>query len=328
MQVAVVHLIERNRYSIVDESDRSGGREGTGALFVDEAGGDHHDEDEGTDVDRSHPEAFAASAPERLAAGGAPGRKVSRLAALHFEQDHQCGQHKNGDEEKEIVADDRADDGHLLAGGGKHAVFRELMQARDYQLESDEEENDGSNTEKFLQIDAHAALDESDAEHHCQCHAQQRPQEAHQFGAVEAHGGEDQHRFHALAQDHEENKGKQSQARALGRQVADFTLDLALQLATGAHHEDDHGDDENGRQQHDPAFEDVLVQIHAREDDGHGDACGGGGAQRNVDGLAQVGAADLVDIGEGDADDERGLHTLAQGDDESFKHGGERPRRR
>src|SRR5437879_8105204 len=159
VKFSVVNLLQRDGDFAVDEADFRGGGERAGALLIDEAGGDHHDEEERAGVNRGHPETLAAHGPERFAAGGAGGWQLDRLAALHFKQHHQRGQHEDGDEEEKFVADDGADDGHLLPRRGKHAVLGKLVQAGDYKLRGHKEKNRGGDPEEFLQIDLDAALD-------------------------------------------------------------------------------------------------------------------------------------------------------------------------
>src|SRR5882762_7643624 len=176
------------------------------------------------------------------------------------------------------------------------------MQARDYQLGRHQEQDRRGHAEEFLQVDAHAALDEHDAEGNGSDHSQQGSEEAHQFGRVERDGGKDQDGFDALAQHHQENEDEQAEPGVVSRQQADFSLDFSLELAARLHHEDDHGDDEEGGDEHDPAFEDVLVQVGAGDHHGHGNAAEESRAQRSVNGLAQFSAPNLGQIGQRDAD--------------------------
>src|ERR1035441_6288020 len=248
-------------------------------------------------------------------------RQLDRLAALHFKEHHQRGQRENGDEEEKIVADDRADDGHLLAGRGKHSVLGKLVQAGDYKLPGHQEKNRGSDLEEFLQIDLNAALDEHHAEQDGDDNSHDRADEAHQLARVQGDGGEDQNGFGALAQDHEENEDEEADPCVAAGEQSNLAFDLAFELAAGLHHEHDHGDDEDGSDQHDPAFEDVLVQLEARDHDGHADRSGKSGGQISIDRFAQIIAADLGEIGQGDADDESGFDAFAEGDDECLEHG-------
>jgi hypothetical protein len=99
-------------------------------------------------------------------------------------------------------------------------------------------------------------------------------------------GGEDENGLHALAENHQEHKQEQADARALRSEIVEFAFDLALQFAAGAHHEDDHGDHKEGSHQHDPAFDDVFVQIQTGYDDSHSNRAEKGRAQSGIDGAA------------------------------------------
>src|SRR5439155_983974 len=83
-------------------------------------------------------------------------------------------------------------------------------------------------------------------------------EEAHQLGRVERDGGKDQNGFGALAQHHQENEDEQAEPGVVAGQQTDFAFDLSLELAPRFHHEDDHGEDEEGGNQHDPAFKDMT----------------------------------------------------------------------
>ena len=69
-------------------------------------------------------------------------------------------------------------------------------------------------------------------------------------------------------------------------------------------HKPDHADDKGGGREHDPAFEDVGVEVELGHDDGGEDAGCEGGSEREEDGALELGAADLGEVGEDDADDE------------------------
>ena len=271
-------------------------------------------------INGGHPETLAARGPERLAAGGARWRQRDRLAALHLEQHHEPGEHQDGDEEEEIVADDGADDGHLPAGGGKDSVFREFVQAGNQKLGGDKKENDGCDFEELLQVDLDAAFDEHHTEKNRNPYAQHGADETEQLARVQRDGGEDQNGFDALAQHHQEDEQEEADPGVVAGEQADFAFDLALELAAGLHHEDDHGHDEDGGDQHDPAFENVLVPIQAGEQDSNADRSGKGGGEGGIDGFAQIVAADLCQVREGDADDESGFDAFAESDDECLQH--------
>ena len=115
-------------------------------------------------------------------------------------------------------------------------------------------------------------------------------------------------------------KDEQAEPGVVARQQPDLAFDFALHLAPRLHHENHHGDDEEGGHQHDPAFEHVFVQVSAGNDDGHANAAAESRDQRRIDGLAQILAPDLGQISQGDADDQRGLDPFAERNDECLKH--------
>src|SRR5208337_3766435 len=109
--------------------------------------------------------------------------------------------------------------------------------------------NRGGDLEEFLQINLDAALDEHHAEQDGNGHAQDGADEAHQLVRVQGYSGENQNGFDALAQDHEEDEEEETDPRVATGEQADLRFNLALERAAGLHHEDDHGDDEDGSDQ-------------------------------------------------------------------------------
>src|ERR1043166_2626868 len=104
--------------------------------------------------------------------------------------------------------------------------------------------------------------------------------------------------------DHEEDESEQPPFRPAVRcQGADFAFNLALQLAGGAHHENDHADNENGSHQHDPAFHLILIDGSVRKRDCACDAAYQSGYQSIIDGAAQVRTAYLGQVNQRDAHD-------------------------
>jgi hypothetical protein len=75
-------------------------------------------------------------------------------------------------------------------------------------------------------------------------------------------------------------------------------------------HEPDHADDEDRGGEHDPAFEDVGVELGAGDDDCAADAGGDCRAEGPEDGGLKLGPANLGEIGEDDAHDERRFDAL------------------
>ncbi len=308
-----------------DEGDGGGGRERGGAFGVDELGGGEEDEDEAGDDDGGHPHLFAALGPLGAAAvgGGCGGGERDGSAALVLEQHHQAGEGEHGDEEEEVVADDGADEAHLGGAGGEDAVFAELVQAADDELEGDEVEDDGGDAEEALQVDLDAAADEEDSEDDGDGDAEEGSGEAEELGGVEGDGGEDEDGLDAFAEDEEEDEEEEADlARRACRAgvLGYFRFDLALHGAGGLVHEPDHADDEDGGGEHDPAFEDVGVELSVGDDDGDADAGGDGGSEGPEDGALELATADLGEVGEDDADDQRRFHAFAERDDKCLQH--------
>ena len=155
----------------------------------------------------------------RLSAGVASGREQSSGdAALVLEQHHQAGEGEHGDEEEEVVADDGADEAHLGGAGGQDAVFAELVQAADDELERHEVEDDGGDAEEALQVDLDAAADEQHAEDDGDGDSQEGSGEAEELGGVQGDGGENQDRLDAFAEDEQKHKEEEADfARRLFR---------------------------------------------------------------------------------------------------------------
>ncbi len=167
------------------------------------------------------------------------------------------------------------------------------MQPGDDQLGRNKEQDDCGDAEELSQVNAHAALDEHDTEDNGQRHPHERAKETHEFGGIKTYTGEDDDRLYAFAKDHEEDKGKQAPfGTAVGCQRPDFGFDLAFELAGRAHHENDHGDHEQGSHQHDPAFYFVFIDGQVGQDHAAGDASQQGSDKSGIDGLAQVRTAD------------------------------------
>ncbi len=325
VDVVVRDLVERDRRLAIHERDLSRLLRRAQALGVDEFRGHQHDEEERADIHRTHPKPLAAGAPESLAALGWGRRRGRGLARFDLEKDHQRSQREDRNEKENVVADDRPDHRHLLLGGGKDAIFRELMQAADDQLRGYKPQDHRGDTEEFLQVDAHAALDEHHAKADRSDHSQQGTQETQEFGGVQGDRRKNQHRFHAFPHDHQEDEKKHSDAGTLAGQGLKFAFNFTLHLLAGTHHEDDHGDDEEGGSQHHPAFDDVFIQVQAGDQDGHANAAHEGCSQGDKNGLAKVGTADLGQVGKSDAYDQGRLDSLAKRNDKGLQHGRSAP---
>src|SRR5208337_3850202 len=211
-------------------------------------------------------------------------------------------------------------DRHLLLGGGNYAVLGKLVKTGNNQLGSHEEQDHGRDLEELLQINAYAAFYEHHAKHHGGADSQQGAEKTDQFAGIQRHRGEDEHRLCALAQHHQKDERKQSQPGVLAGQQAHFVFNLALQLAAGFHHKNDHGDDKESRGQHHPAFENVFVEVGAGQKDSAADAAQEGRNQSGVDSLAELRAPDFDQVGEGDAYDQGRLDALSQGDNKGLQH--------
>ena len=99
-----------------------------------------------------------------------------------------------------------------------------------------------------------------------------------------------------------------------------LAFNFSLHLLASAHHEDDHGDDEEGRRQHDPALNDVFVEVQTRDQDGNANAAHERCPQGCKDGFPEVAAADLGQVGEGNAYDQGRFDPLAERDYEGLQH--------
>ena len=98
-------------------------------------------------------------------------------------------------------------------------------------------------------------------------------------------------------------------------EAGDLGFDFALHRSRGLVHEPDHADHKGRGGEHDPAFDDVGVEVQVGNEDGGEDAGDEGGAEAPKDGSFELVAADLREVGEDNADDERGFDAFAEGDD-------------
>lgn len=308
-----------------DEGDGGGGRERGGAFGVDELGGGKKDEDEAGDDDGAHPHLFAALGPLGAASVGGcgGGGKCDRGATLVFEQHHEAGEGEHGDEEEEIVADDRADEAHLGGAGGEDAIFAELVQPADHELEGHEIKDDCGDAEEALQVDFDAAADEEHAEDHSHGDPEQGAGKAEEFGGVERDRRKDQDGFDAFAehqQEDEEEEADAGDAVFAAGESGDLGFDLALHGAGGLVHEPDHAYHEDSSREHDPAFNNVGIEVEMGDNDGDADAGGDGSPESPEHDTLQLVAANLCKIGEDDSDDQRGFDPFAEGDDKCLQH--------
>ncbi len=322
---------------VADEGDGGGGREGGGRLGVDELGGGEEDEEERGCDDGGHPEALAAGGPgsfsglgRGLCLPGNPGLRCETWgtrscgggggAAALLHEDHEAGKGEHGDEEEEVVADDGADVTHFCLRGGQDTVFGELVEAGDEELEGDEIEDDGGDAEEALQVDFDRAANEQDAENDRDGDAQNGAREAHNLCRVQRDGRQDKDRLNTFAQDEQEDEEEEASGVGFFERLGDFSFDFTLHGFGCLVHEPDHGNDEGGGGEHDPAFEDIGIEVGASDDDGAEDRGRDGRAERPEDRAFELRAANFGQVGEDDADDERGFDALAEGDDECLEH--------
>jgi len=308
-----------------NEGDGGRGGEGGGALGVDELGCGEEDEDEAGDDDGAHPHLFAALSPlgATLVGRSGGGGKFDGRAAFVFEQHHEAGEGEHGDEEEEIVADDGTDEAHLGGAGGKDAVFAELVQAAHHKLKRHEIEDHRGDAEEALQVDLDAAADEEHAEDDGYGDAEKGASKAEEFGGIEGDGGEDQDSFDAFAEDEQEYEEKEADMRravVAAGELGNFGFDLAFHGACRLVHEPDHAHHEDGSGEHDPAFDDVGVEVEVGDDDSDTDAGGYGGSESPEDASFQLVAANLGEVGEDDAHDQRCFDPLSEGDDKCLQH--------
>src|SRR5438132_357714 len=97
---------------------------------------------------------------------------------------------------------------------------------------------------------------------------------------------------------------KKKSLRTIRPTLAISRFYLAFEFLPRPHHEYDHGHDEEGRGQHHPTFDEVLVKLKAGKENRYADAGNEGRAQRHEHGLAEVRPLNLVQIGKRDADNE------------------------
>ena len=196
------------------------------------------------------------------------------------------------------------------------------MKAADDELEGDEVEDDGGDAEEALQVDLDGAADEEDSEDYGYGDAEESAGEGEQLGGVERDGGEDEDGLDAFAKDEEEDEEEEAEAGdALFAGVGGyFGFDLALHGTGGAAHEPDHADDEDGGGEHDPAFDDVGVDVEAGDDGGYGYGGSDGCGESIEDGALELVAADFGQVREDDADDKGGFDAFAEGDDKCLQH--------
>ena len=320
VKLVVVDVSEGDSYLRADKGDGSGGGESGGALGVDEFGGGEIDKEDADRDEGGHPEALAAVAPLGFATFGrvcgSGDDRGGAVAAL--EQDHKADEGEHGDEEEEVIAHDWTDEAHLGFAGGKNAIFGELVQSTHDELEGDEVQDHRGDAEEALQVNANAAPNEKDAKDDGDGDAKQGAGEGEQLGGVEGDGGEDQDGFDALADNQQKDEEEESKLRDAGVTLCvagDLGFNVTLHRTGGAVHEPDHAHDKSSGGQHDPAFDDVGVEVQVSHQDSNGDGGGDCSAESPKYRLFELGTANLAEVGKDDAYDEGGFDTLSEGDD-------------
>ena len=138
-----------------------------------------------------------------------------------------------------------------------------------------------------------------------------------QTRAGELDGAKDEREFSAFTQNHQKNEEKYAPAcgGAGARGInLDFFFYFIFQVARNAVHPYDHRNDEEGGDQHQEAFEAVLVDMPVFECDGDGQAeCGRGGDAKPNE-TREMGPAGARQINEDNAYYERGFDTFTEGD--------------
>src|SRR5215467_8184298 len=127
MQVSIRNLRQRNDRLPIRKCEWSGWRNLADALGVNEFCRDQHDEQKRACINRCHPQAFPARAPQCFASFRSDCCNRCRCAPLHLKQHHQCRQRKDGHKKEKVVAHNRSNDCHLPPGRGKYLIFREFM---------------------------------------------------------------------------------------------------------------------------------------------------------------------------------------------------------
>ena len=99
-----------------------------------------------------------------------------------------------------------------------------------------------------------------------------------------------------------------------------LSFNFAFHAARVAVHPDHHAEHENGADEQRPALVGVFAEVQPGKQPGEAKAGNYSGYEGPVNGGQQVAAADLAEVSDGDGDHQRGLHALAEGDDQCLQH--------
>ena len=136
--------------------------------------------------------------------------------------------------------------------------------------------------EKTVQRNPQRALKKEKADADRDGDAEPRSNPDLHAGAGKLNGAKNQNEFGAFADDHQENERADSpscRARRLLCVGLDALFDVLAKRARDAVHPHDHGDHEDGGNQHQQAFKAVLASAETLKQNGNGYA--GGGGQRD-----------------------------------------------
>src|SRR5437899_2576558 len=109
--------------------------------------------------------------------------------------------------------------------------------------------------------------------------------------------------------------------RAATRQGTDLGFNLAFEFTGSAGHKDDHPGYKESSDQFNPAFKGITVETQAGEHQSPSHAAHKGSNQAGIDGLAQVKASNLGEIGKSDTHNEGRLNTFPKRNDQGLEHG-------
>ena len=206
---------------------------------------------------------------------------------------------------------------------GQNLTFGELVQAGDSQLNDDNHQYPRCDLEELPQVDANRTPDETHPEQDRQRKAEHDAHRGHNPLGVQTECAEEQHRFHALAEDHQENEEEDAPLAArLTAAGAELRLDFRLQVLAVPIHPDDHAEDEYRADQHRPAAIGFLSEIQLCKDIGGNETRDRRGSQSAVDGGKEFEPAGFLEVSDRNCDNKRRFHPFTKGDYERLQHTG------